>query len=144
MIAQCLTLSACGNETDTSTSVNDSSNTQSSQDSYSSSSSSNSSSSQSSKSYDYDKGYGYTEPKEGESFSDYVKRQDPDLYDSMNDRYDSAKSSSSSSSKSSKSYDYDNGYGYTEPKKGESFSDYVKRQDPELYNSMKSRLNSLS
>ena len=38
------------------------------------------------KSYDYDKGYGYTAPKEGESFSDYVKRQDPDLYDSMQER----------------------------------------------------------
>lgn len=33
--------------------------------------------------YDYDKGYGYTSPHEGESFSDYVKRQDPDLYDSL-------------------------------------------------------------
>ena len=40
--------------------------------------------------YDYDKGYGYTEPEEGESFSDYVKRQDPELYESLQDRYDAA------------------------------------------------------
>ncbi len=33
--------------------------------------------------YDYDKGYGYTSPKKGESVSDYIKRQDPDLYDSL-------------------------------------------------------------
>ena len=37
--------------------------------------------------YDYDKGYGYTEPKVGESFADYVKRQDPELYKSIEDRY---------------------------------------------------------
>lgn len=50
-------------------------------------------------------------------------------------------SSSSSSSKSNGSnsnddYDYDKGYGYTAPKEGQSFSDYVKEQDPELYNSL--------
>ena len=39
--------------------------------------------------YDYDKGYGYTAPEPGESFSDYVKRQDPDLYNDMQDRWDS-------------------------------------------------------
>ena len=39
--------------------------------------------------YDYDKGYGYTAPIEGESFSDYVKRQDPDLYEDMQDIWDS-------------------------------------------------------
>ena len=33
--------------------------------------------------YDYDKGYGYTAPEEGQSFSDYVKEQDPDLYNSL-------------------------------------------------------------
>lgn len=48
-----------------------------------------SSSSHSSSGYDYDKGYGYTAPKEGQSFSDYVKEQDPDLYNSMVDRYNS-------------------------------------------------------
>ena len=40
-------------------------------------------------SYDYDKGYGYTAPKSGESFSDYVKRQDPDLYDAISERWNS-------------------------------------------------------
>ena len=39
--------------------------------------------------YDYDKGYGYEAPKPGQSFSDYVKEQDPDLYNSMLDRYNS-------------------------------------------------------
>ncbi len=39
--------------------------------------------------YDYDKGYGYTAPEAGESFSDYVKRQDPELYESMQDAWDS-------------------------------------------------------
>ena len=39
--------------------------------------------------YDYDKGYGYTAPEPGESFSDYVKRQDPDLYNDMQERWDS-------------------------------------------------------
>ncbi|HCI68102.1 MAG TPA: hypothetical protein DER17_03600 [Oscillibacter sp.] len=53
------------------------------------SSSHRSSSSGSSSSYDYDKGYGYTAPKSGQSFSDYVKEQDPDLYNSMVDRYNS-------------------------------------------------------
>ncbi|MBE7053190.1 MAG: hypothetical protein E7391_02815 [Ruminococcaceae bacterium] len=52
-------------------------------------------------------------------------------------------SSSDYSSSSSSSYDYDKGYGYTAPKSGESFSDYVKRQDPDLYNDMKNRWNSL-
>lgn len=42
-------------------------------------------------SYDYDKGYGYTAPKNGESFSDYVKRQDPDLYDAISERWNSLK-----------------------------------------------------
>ena len=32
---------------------------------------------------------GYDMPKEGESFSDYVQRVDPDLYDSITDRYES-------------------------------------------------------
>ena len=42
-----------------------------------------------SKDYDYDKGYGYTAPEPGESLSDYIKRQDPDLYNDMQDRWDS-------------------------------------------------------
>ena len=33
--------------------------------------------------YDYDKGYGYTAPEPGQSFSDYVKEQDPELYESL-------------------------------------------------------------
>lgn len=33
--------------------------------------------------YDYDKGYGYTAPEPGKSFSDYVKEQDPELYESL-------------------------------------------------------------
>lgn len=41
--------------------------------------------------YDYDKGYGYTAPKQGEGLSDYIKRQDPDLYKSMEDRWNSLK-----------------------------------------------------
>lgn len=41
--------------------------------------------------YDYDKGYGYTAPNKGESFSDYLKRQDPDLYNNIQDRWDSLK-----------------------------------------------------
>ena len=42
-----------------------------------------------SSSYDYDKGYGYTSPKSGESLNDYIKRQDPDLYQNMQDRWNS-------------------------------------------------------
>ena len=34
-------------------------------------------------SYNYGKEYGYTAPKDGQSFSDYVKEQDPDLYNSL-------------------------------------------------------------
>ena len=33
--------------------------------------------------YDYDKGYGYTAPEPGQSFSDYVKEQDPEFYESL-------------------------------------------------------------
>ena len=35
---------------------------------------------------------GYDMPKSGERFSDYVKRVDPDLYDSMTDIYNEATS----------------------------------------------------
>lgn len=45
-------------------------------------------------------------------------------------------SSSSSKSGSDSDYDYDKGFGYSAPKPGQSFSDYVKEQDPELYNSL--------
>ena len=38
---------------------------------------------------DYDKGYGYTEPESGESLSDYIKRQDPDLYNDMEEHWNS-------------------------------------------------------
>ena len=47
------------------------------------------------------------------------------------------------SSNYSSDYDYDTGYGYTEPEPGESLSDYIKRQDPDLYNDMEERWNSL-
>ena len=84
--------------------------------------------------YDYDKGFGYSAPKEGQSFSDYVKEQDPELYESITDIYNDAVGNSSS--KNSDNYDYDKGFGYSAPKEGQSFSDYVKEQDPELYDSL--------
>jgi len=64
---------------------------------YYSSSSGGSSSSKYSNKYSNDsssqKGEGgYDMPKEGESFSDYMKRVDPDLYDSITDRYNNATS----------------------------------------------------
>jgi len=34
---------------------------------------------------------GYDMPKQGENFSDYVKRVDPDLYKDMQKQYDTAK-----------------------------------------------------
>lgn len=34
---------------------------------------------------------GYDMPKQGENFSDYVKRVDPDLYKDMKKQYDTAK-----------------------------------------------------
>lgn len=43
----------------------------------------------SSNDYDYDKGYGYTEPKDGESLSDYIKRQDPELWEEMEENWNS-------------------------------------------------------
>lgn len=89
--------------------------------------------------YDYDKGYGYSSPKAGQSFSDYLKEQDPDLYDTITNNYNSAVSNSSNSSKN---YDYDKGYGYSAPKQGQSFSDYVKEQDPELYDTLTDIYNS--
>ena len=85
-------------------------------------------------SYDYDKGYGYTAPEPGQSFSDYVKEQDPDLYDSITDNYSSAIDDYDYGDDDD--YDYDKGFGYTAPKPGQSFSDYVKEQDPDLYNSL--------
>ena len=33
---------------------------------------------------------GYDMPRDGESFSDYVKRVAPDLYDSMTEQYETA------------------------------------------------------
>lgn len=83
--------------------------------------------------YNYDQGYGYTAPEDGQSVSDYIKEQDPDLYDSMSKIYDDATSNNTSSSSD---YDYDKGYGYTAPKDGQSLSDYIKEQDPDLYNSL--------
>ena len=70
--------------------------------------------------------------EDDESFSDYVKRVDPDLYDSMTDTYNDAVTNSGSG-------------GYDMPNESdESFSDYVKRVDPDLYDSMTDRYNSLS
>ena len=40
--------------------------------------------------YDYDKGYGYTEPTPGQSFTDYLKEQDPDLYEAIVGNYNDA------------------------------------------------------
>ena len=95
----------------------------------------------------------YDDPKPGQSFSDYVKEEDPELYDDMQDTYNkntgagssysSSHSSSHSSSSSNDDYDYDKGFGYEAPKPGQSFSDYVKEQDPDLYNDMQDILNSL-
>ena len=62
---------------------------------------------------------------------------------SYNSKSSSSKSSSSYSSKSSSDYDYDKGYGYTAPNAGESLSDYIKRQDPQLYKDMQDNWNSL-
>ena len=64
---------------------------------YSSSSSSSSSGKSYSNKYSNDSSGktgagGYDMPKEGESFSDYMKRVDPDLYDSITDRYNDATS----------------------------------------------------
>lgn len=39
--------------------------------------------------YGYQDDYGYGSPKPGESFSDYFKREDPELYDSMKENYES-------------------------------------------------------
>ena len=78
---------------------------------------------------------GYTAPKSEQSASDYIKENDADLYDTITDRYNSATGKSGSQS-SSDGYDYDKGFGYTAPKAGQSFSDYVKEQDPDLYSSL--------
>ena len=45
-------------------------------------------------------------------------------------------SSGRKSSSKSSNYDYDKGFGYSAPKAGQSFSDYVKEQDPDLYNNL--------
>lgn len=76
----------------------------------------------------YDNDYGYGDPLPGESLPDYIKREDPELYNDMNDRYDRIIS---------------NDYGYGDPKPGESFVDYMKREDPDLYNSMKNDYESM-
>ena len=60
LLLACLLLSACGSS--------------GSSYSYSNSSGSNNS-------------FGYGDPKPGESLSDYIQREDPDLWKSMEDRY---------------------------------------------------------
>lgn len=40
--------------------------------------------------YDYDKGYGYSAPTPGQSFTDYLKEQDPDLYETIVGNYNDA------------------------------------------------------
>ena len=45
-------------------------------------------------------------------------------------------SSSRTSSRSSSIYDYDKGFGYSAPKPGQSVSDYIKEQDPDLYSNL--------
>lgn len=94
---------------------------------YSSTSSSRSKTNYSSSSQ-HDNDYGYGDPLPGESISDYIKREDPELYNDMSDRYNSITS---------------NDYGYGDPKPGESFVDYMKREDPDLYNSMKNDYESM-
>lgn len=72
------------------------------------------------------------------------KTYDSGSYKSYNSSTKSTDSSYKSKRGSSSSgYDYDKGYGYTSPKNGESLGDYIKRQDPDLYNDMKKRYNSL-
>ena len=63
-----------------------------------------------------------------------MKREDPELYNDMSDRYDSI---------TSNDYQSDNDYGYGDPLPGESFVDYMKREDPDLYNSMKNDYESM-
>lgn len=65
-----------------------------------------------------------------------MQREDPELYNTMEDRYNSLTNSGSSYS-----YDADD-FGYGDPLPGESFSDYVKREDPDLYNDMQSNFDS--
>ena len=61
-----------------------------------------------------------------------------------NIKYEARRSSSSSSHSSSYKSSSSNPYGYTAPYEGESFSDYMKRQDPELYRDVVDRYNSLT
>ena len=93
---------------------------------------------ESSSSYDYDSGSSYD--YDSSSSSDYSSSSSSDYDSSSYYDYDS---SSSSDYDTSSSYDYDKGYGYTAPEEGESLSDYIKRQDPELYDSMTERYESL-
>ena len=93
--------------------------------------SSSSSNYDSSSSYDYDSSSSYD--YDNSSSYDYDSSSSSDYDNSSSYDYDS---SSSSGYDSSSSYDYDKGYGYTAPEEGESLSDYIKRQDPELYDSM--------
>ena len=102
----------------------------------SSGSSYSSGSGSSSGSSDYETSDGYPTPRPGESTSDYIKRADPDLYDSMQDQYDVTTGGSSS--------DYDTDYDYATPKAGESASDYIKRADPDLYDSMQDRYDAVT
>ena len=92
--------------------------------------------------YDAEKGqFGYIHP-------DYAAWQNQNLnYYVPKTSYSSSYSSGkkySSSSGSSGGYDYDKGYGYTAPNPGESLSDYIKRQDPDLYNSITGRYNTVT
>lgn len=55
----------------------------------------------------------------------------------------SSTSSSTSKTNHSDSFQSDNDYGYGDPLPGESFVDYMKREDPDLYNSMKNDYESM-
>ena len=57
------------------------------------------------KGYDYDKGYGYTAPNAGESLSDYIKRQDLQLYEDMRDNWNSLTGKDTPSVTKSNDYD---------------------------------------
>lgn len=82
------------------------------------------------------------------SYTKPAVKPESKTYHSESDKsYGSNSYSNSYKEKSNKSsateYDYDKGYGYTAPKEGESLSEYIQRQDPELYNDMKKKYNSL-
>lgn len=95
----------------------------------------------------YDDSSSYNDYDDSSSYDDYDTSSDYDDYDDSSDYddYDDYDSSSSYNDyDSSSSYDYDKGYGYDSPRDGESLEDYIKREDPDLWDDMQDRWNSLS